>query len=1165
MVLSETRLSGKDIAPVSLIKTHKFKNMKKMLTIGGLSPHAVKKALLVMKLTFLLVFVAALQVSAKVSGQGRVSLTLKQVEISRVLNSIEKQGTYRFLYNSRLATIRKKVTVDVTDMTISDLLRSMFNGTDLTFKMLENNLIVVVSNSPVPQDIKVTGQVTGANGEALSGVTVSVKGGGAATSTDNNGAFTITAPEKGTLIISYIGYQTQEVAINSQAVINVKMAPANKVMDEVVVIGYGQASKRDLTGSIVKVDGKEIADKPNANPVASLQSKVAGVYIVNDGTPGSQPDIRIRGTTSIGQVHPLYVVDGIFQDDITYLNPNDIESMEILKDPSSLAIFGVRGATGVIAITTKRARAGQTIVNLNVTQGWKKLVDAPKFADAATFKTLYAEELANTGITTSPNFTNLNSNTDWIKAVSRTANYQNGNLSVATSSEKNKFNLGVGYTNDQGIVRHIQLDRINVNLADEFKINKDIKVGANIIVTRTHNPYGYDNNDVLSDARQLIPLLSSSPSSLRLKNLYGSDTINQLVYPIAPSLQLAGVVNPLLKLENEWDKQIDYTYRYVASAYAEINFLHYLTLRSSVYADISTEDNRQYKPTYYAVNPVTGDVQIQNPLTNVQDINTTIRQFQQDHILTFKSRFGDHNIQAIGGFTTFYYGNFAQTGKGFQGTYGPIPDDKRFWYVSNGFENPTTTTASSAQYERTTVSYLGRVLYNYANKYYLTGSYRSDGSSQLAGRYQGFWAVGAGWELTRESFMQSQKIFDYVKLKGSVGVLGNQNTYDPGTGLAYPYIFQQVLVSGTSAAVTPFGSNFYSAAVAQYKPDPNIHWETVHAQEIGVEANALSNRLHFEFNFFNKKTEDLMTVINNAPLGILGGVTNAGSLRNWGEEVSASWNQRLTKDVTLRVSGNITFLKNEVQALSPLLAGGQIVRASQNNGEQASITKAGHPIGYFYGYEVAGLYQSNLDVLKSPNASSIGTYAPGDFKFKDVNGDGKIDVDDRTQIGNPSPKFIYGGSVNLTWRHFDLGVDVGGVYGNQVFRTWAALESPYAFVNYAAFQIHRWHGPGTSNWVPQVNSGERYNYQGSTYSIEDGSYFRIRNIQLAYSFDTKMLAKAYIKNLRIFANVQNLKTWKHNSAYSPEFGGDATSFGVDYGKSNNALPRITSLGLNVTF
>ena len=1138
-----------------------------MLTIGGWSPHAVKKALLIMKLTFLLMFVAVLQVSARVSGQGRVSLSLKQVEISKALNSIEKQGDFRFLYNSRLNTIRKKISIDIKDKDINEALTTLFNGTDLRFKILENNLIVVLSNSLAAQDIKITGKITGENGEALGGVSITLKGTSVGTTTDNNGNFTLVVPEKGTLVISDIGFETQEVAINSQSLVNVKLTTARKFMDEVVVIGYGQATKRDLTGSIVKIDGKEIADKPNANPISSLQGKVAGVYIVNDGTPGSQPDIRIRGTTSIGQVHPLYLVDGIFQDNIDYINPNDIESMEVLKDPSSLAIFGVKGATGAIVITTKKAKAGQTIINLNSTQGWKSLVDAPKFANASTFKTLYAEELANTGITTAPNFTGLTSNTNWIDAVTRKANYQNSNLSLSTSSDKNKFNLGVGYTNDQGLVKHIQLNKININLGDEFKVSKFLKVGTNLIVSRIDNPYSYDNNDVLSDARQVIPLLSSSPTPMQLQDLYGSATITQNVYPLAPSLQLSGVNNPLLKLQNEWNKTVNFTNRFVGNAYAEVSFLKSFTFRSTVYGDLSYQDERQYKPTYYAFNPVSGDVQVQNPTTGVTQTSTNIKKFQQDEILTFKHTFNDHSLTAIGGFTTYYTGNFAAVGNAIQGTYGPIPNNKRFWYISSGFEDPTKTTASSSQYEYATVSYLGRILYNYAEKYFLTLSYRDDGSSEISGahRYQSFWAVGAGWELTREKFMQTQHVFDYIKIRGSVGVLGNQSTYDPNLGTSNPYILYQVLKAGSGAAVTPFGTYLYSAAQQNYQPSPNLQWETVHGQEIGIEGNALNNRFHFEFNYFNKKTENLMSVINNQSLGLFNQVTNAGTLRNWGEEVTASWNQKFARDVNLRIGGNITFLRNDVIELSPLLAGGQITRYSQNNGEQASITKPGHPIGYFYGYEVAGIYQSNLDVLKSPNASSIGTYQPGDFKFNDVNKDGIIDGNDRTQIGNPSPKFIYGANASLTYHHFDLSVDVGGVYGNQIFRTWAALESPYSFVNYAAFQINRWHGAGTSNWVPEVNSGERYNYQGSTYSIEDGSYFRIRNAQLGYTFDPKMLSKASIKGLRLYVNVQNLKTWKHNNGYSPEFGGDATAFGIDNGNSNNALPRITSLGLNVSF
>jgi hypothetical protein len=312
-----------------------------------------------------------------------------------------------------------------------------------------------------------------------------------------------------------------------------------------------------------------------------------------------------------------------------------------------------------------------------------------------------------------------------------------------------------------------------------------------------------------------------------------------------------------------------------------------------------------------------------------------------------------------------------------------------------------------------------------------------------------------------------------------------------------------------------------------------------------------------------------MTLVRRGSLGLKNKLINGGSIRNWGEEFSASWNQSLTRDLTINIGGNITFLKNEVLSLAEDLPTGYIARLFQNNGSAESRTQPGLPIGSFYGFIVEGLYQSYADVLASPVASSLGSYGPGDFKFKDINGpdgkgpDGQITSDDRTVIGNPTPKFTYGASVNVTYKGLNLGIDMGGVYGNQVFRTWGSLESPFQRVNYSGDKINRWHGSGTSNWVPIISQGHRFNYNGSTYNIEDGSYFRIRNIQLGYDFDKKLVSKFRISNLRVFANVQNMKTWKNNYGYTAEFGGDATAFGYD--NAGGAIPVVTTFGLNVTF
>src|SRR5258706_666551 len=423
--------------------------MKCFLTV--LKKPLQSKVLLAMKLTALLTCLFALNVSANGLGQKRISLKVKKTEISGVLHFIEKQTTYRFLYNDKLEDIREKVSVNVKEASVQDVLGIVLENTRLAYQMMENNLIVIKEDPNAPArlpDVVVRGKVTGEGGLPVAGASVQVKGTSIGTTTNNEGNFTLTVANANvTLVISSVGYDLHEISLAGKTDVTVALTTSTKVMDQVVVIGYGTASKRDLTGSIVKIAGKDVADKPNTNPVASLQGKVAGLSIVNSGTPGQAPDIRIRGTISIGSVTPLYVVDGVFNDNIDYINPNDIESIEILKDPSSLAIFGVKGAAGVIAITTKKAKAGQVVINVNSSYGFKKLVDKIKLANSAQFKTLFEEEKANLNTPIPPfDYTPWTANTDWIDVVTRTGHFNSNNLSVSGSTEQNKFNMGVGYT-----------------------------------------------------------------------------------------------------------------------------------------------------------------------------------------------------------------------------------------------------------------------------------------------------------------------------------------------------------------------------------------------------------------------------------------------------------------------------------------------------------------------------------------------------------------------------------------------------------------------------------------------------------------------------------------------------------------------------------------------
>lgn len=1121
-----------------------------------------------MKLVTVFILAATLNVSATPAMGQNVNLSLKQTEIRKVLKMIENESEFRFLYNSKLKALKNKVDFSVKDLPLTESLSTLFNGSNLTFKILENDVVVIYSTDEEENDkIKITGRITGENGEPVSGASVQEKGTGNGTFANNNGIYTITVDENATLVVSSIGYQLQEVKVAGRSVVDIRLLPSVKKSEEVVVIGYGSASKRDLTGSIAKVSGTQIASQPNTNPLASLQGKVSGLSIVNNADPGSSPDVRIRGTISIGSVNPTYIIDGIFSDNMDFVNPNEIESIEVLKDPSSLAVFGFKGAAGAILVTTKKAKAGQINVNFNSTIGVKKLVDKIKLANGDQFRTLVTNE-ANSRVFDDPsnnslfNFVNnvggpgmsaYTGNTDWIDAVTRKAVYNTNNLSVDGASEKNRFHLGIGYQYDEGLVKHTKYEKLNANISDEFRLSNRIKVGFSFIATREHLPY---NSGALENARRALPIISADPKQFYVKNPYGVDSGYANLYSSTPIIQNSET-NPLATLEYNWDKKIDYRYRYLGNVYVDLNITKELSIKGTWYGNISNEDNREYTPLYYLYDPTFAagsEPFLKNQLTAVKQDITNTKAFQQDYVATYKKKFGDHSLTATAGFTTYYNyysitnANVAQKDVGIN----IIPDDKRFWYITNGFTS--TGTATTDQNEYATVSYLARVLYNYKSKYYLNVSYRRDYASQINQVYskkgRDYWAVGAAWEVTKEKFMENQKIFDFLKIKGSVGELGNFNPL----GIAYP---AYPLVRSNSSAV--FGNNLVPVYEPNYLYDPNLHWETVSSSEFGFEAELLKSRLHFEAVYYSKKTKDLLVLLR--PSGILPTLRNFGSIKNSGFEFSAEYSQPLpVKGMTLTVGGNLTTYKNKVLELAYPYR--QTISSSESTPNQV---ETGMPIGYFYGLVVEGVYQSYADILASPPSTINGGGAkPGDLKYKDLNGDGKIDDKDRTKIGDPTPDFSYGLNISLKYKGFDLGIDLGGVYGNEIYRVWGTSEQKNSVYNYPENYVEAWNGAGTSNFVPIVNQNHLINRAPSTYGIEDGSYVRIRNLTLGYNV-SKFPKMTHIKNARLFFSIQNLKTWKHNDGYSPEFAGDATGFGMDFGGSGSALPRITTFGLNVNF
>ena len=990
-------------------------------------------------------------------------------------------------------------------------------------------MLLFAITSMAQNKITISGVVTDKTGETVIGASVRVKGQESKGSiTDINGKYQIVdVASNATLIFSYIGMREQEIAVNGRSTINVKMEEDSQLIDEVVVVGYGSAKKRDLTGSIVTVKADEIASKPSTNPLASIQGKVAGVQVVNTGRAGQDPEIRVRGTNSINGFKPLYVVDGLFTDNINYLNTADIESMEILKDPSSLAIFGVRGANGVIIITTKRAKIGKTMVNINSSVGWKVIYDRVGVTNAEEFKMLYNEQLISQG--SDPyDYTQWTGNTDWQNEIFQTGFLTNNNVSITGATDKSKFYLGLGYVMEEGSIKTEKLNKFTVNLNSEYSVTDFLRFGFQLNGVRAKYP----------DAKGVDGALKAAPIAPT------HDLESGLIHTL-PDFQRAQVWNPLIETELRGAHNKSENYRVAGNVFGEIDILKNLTFKATFSMDYASSQGRSYSPLIYVYNPdVEGGKERLTERESVNQSKSTSLAAQSDYVLTYLGQFGNHGLTLTAGLTTNYNESSSLSGGRSQlAGYGIlVGDDPDRWWLST-IDDVSTATNGGSQSDRFTMSYLFRALYNYKNRYLLNASFRRDGSSvfyKTGNTWDNFYSFGAGWVMTEEKFMQNQNVINFLKLKGSWGVLGSQNT-----GSSYP-AYATIVSSGSAV----FGDNIIAGKGPNKLISPTLGWERNYSWEVGFDMHMFNDRLQLSPVYYNKTTKDMLTSIPGIA-GTVPGLQNVGEIRNRGFELSASWNDKIGEDWRYGLGANLSTIDNKVLSL---------VNKDYNIISGPSRVSEGYPIGYFYGYKVEGVYQNEDDIRFSP-INSVGSVTPGDLKFADVDGNGKITDNDRTMIGNPTPDFTYGFNVNLGWKNLGLTVDMMGVYGNEIYRNWGS--SSYAQLNYRTEQLNRWHGEGTSNWEPLLDPSHKINQEASTYFIEDGSFFRIRNIELGYNFDKRLLNRIKVQSLRLYTNVQNPKTWSRNGGYTPEVGGSAISFGIDGG--GYPMPTVYTIGFNLTF
>jgi TonB-linked SusC/RagA family outer membrane protein len=1007
---------------------------------------------------------------------------------------------------------------------------------------IKDTVTAVSDTLPSNVTTVISGTITDEAGAPVGGATIQIKGKGTGTSSDRDGQFSIKATSNDILVVSFVGYNEKEVNVAGRNDVSVSLQASRKELNEVVVVGYGTQKKIDVTGATSSVKSAEIIKQPVLTVTQAIQGKVAGVQIIGGGEPGVAPQVRIRGVGSIlNGVNPLYVVDGVITDDITNINNADIASVDILKDASSTAIYGARASNGVVLITTKLG-SGKMKVNYSVNLGVRQAADLVKMADAQQYVDYQKAANFSTPITLT------GYSTDWYKQVLRNGFYQNHNLSVSGSSDKNRYLLSVGYLTDEGIIIANDYQRITARLNNEYTPNKYLKIG---IVASYSNGVGQHIPiaGITEDAYRAAPII---PGTVNGK--FGNTSAFQ------------NVGNPILDAYSTDDKSIDNVVE--GAAYVEIKPIKSITLRSSFGDDIDFYNDRQY--TYMHPNDTTffvskgGTQGATRSLLNIK--STTLYHWTWDNTITFNKTFDKHAITVLAGTTSEKYSK-----NGFSALRYNVPANPNLWYLQNG--DPSTQFNGGASsiggtpdinalgiqvYTRN--SYLGRIMYSYNDKYLLTATIRADGSSVFSeqNRWGYFPGVSAGWIVSKESFMQNQHIFDYLKIRGGWGQVGNSNiptNASASTILAnIPYFF-----NGT---VTDSG-----AFVPQIK-NQNLKWEVTSESDLGIEFSTLKERLTGTIDLYDRKVKNALIYVQvpgsfgsqadpNSTIPFNDVLTNAVSFDNKGIELSLRWTDKINNDFSYYIGGNITFNKNEVTSLN----GGSPIYDGNVNGYFVTTTTVGHPIGSFFERKVIGVFQNQAEVDNYVDAQGHllqPTAEPGSLKYQFTNG-----VLDTVYAGSYQPKAYYGISLGANYKSFDFSVDLYGNYGNKVYN--AKKEARVAPTDNieASVADGRWTPQNHSQTEPSALDGT--NLPNSTYFVESGSFIRINNVTIGYTLPARILDRQkIITSVRAFVNGQNLYTIKKYSGFSAELpGASATNAGVDL----NVYPtaRTYAIGVNIGF
>lgn len=1073
------------------------------------------------------------------SQNAKVSIRMNNVKLDKILNEIENQTDYLFIYNNQV-DINKITSVKVKNEAVAQVLDRILSGTGINYELEGTHIILTteaIKDLHAQQQAKtVTGTVTDASGEPIIGANIRIKGTTTGTITDIDGNFSIEAEPQSVIEVSYIGYLTQETVINNQKSIRFLLKEDTKTLDEVVVIGYGVQKKADLTGSVANINTEKLNTQSNANIGQALQGKIAGVDIVSQGgAPGSGTRIMVRGIGTLNNASPLYIVDGMYMNSIDHINPNDIASIDVLKDASSAAIYGSRAANGVIIVTTKEGSntEGKPIIDLSVNLG---ISTASKFLDMLDAKgwaevtTIARQAIGKPALDMATDLANKPDN-DWQDIMFRPALMQNYNLSVKGGGKYSTYYTGLGYFNQDGIVKGTNYQRYNIQSKNDYK-RGIFSAGTNLIISFSHDKPLHQElrGGMIGTILQSVPTLEKYDDTREggYGGTYG-DVVN--------------IPHPLAIIDDNIMDRYNENVKIFANLYAQIELFKGLKYKLNLTPDFSFERYKNYLNKY--------DFGLAtNSITQLTERQRRRRNILVENLLTFDRTFGEHKISALAGYTY---------------------QDSRFRHIQaygeglpQGLEEIDAATTNRSNegnsWRSVLTSILGRVFYSYQNKYLFTATIRRDGSSKFGknNRYGYFPSFSLGWNVAEEKFMENVHWLDQLKLRGGYGVLGNQEIDN--------YQYSSTITTGINY---PDGNGgLLQGAFPKNFANPDIKWEETAMTNVGIDFMAFNNRLSLTADYYVKNTKDILLTV---PIPISSGgandpIRNAGKIRNNGFEFNLGWMDQPNPDISYGINLIGSFNKNKVIAMGS--ESGSIKGGSTNQNITTSETKAGYPIGGYWLISTAGYFnsQEEVDAYAKDGKKIQPAAEPGDIKFVDANNDGVINDDDRVFQGSPFPDFTFALNGNMRYKNFDLSIGLQGVLGNKIYNaTRQTLEDVTKGSNFLASCLDYWTPENKNASHPRLtwDDPNRNTRAESDRYLENGSYLRLRSVQLGYTFPQTWF-KGAIQHARVYINAENLFTITSYSGYSPDVNADNANY---RGFDNFIYPtnRTFMLGLNVTF